>query len=160
VLFTSEGLSLLRHDDEIERLRRILDVGNNEATVVLYLRDKKDYLRSYTKQLLKVDGRKPASDYWSALYVEQDTWLTDYESLVAKYQNGFGAANVVVIDYDHEMRTAGNVIPSFLRVLEIHSTEELDIRAYFLNPTDAMAAQRPRKRWSQRAKQTWLRWLS
>ncbi len=159
VLLTSEGLSLLRHDDEINRLRNILDADNTETTVILYLRDKDDFLRSYTSQLLKVRGRKPSNDFWSALYVERDTWLTDYDSLISAYQNGFGPNNVVVIDYDAEMKERGNIIPSFLDVLGMSPTESVDLSSYFLNTTAESSAIAPQKGWSQRAKQAWLKWL-
>jgi hypothetical protein len=161
LVFTSEDLCWLRYDDEIDRLKTILAVGANDATVVLYLRNKHDFLRSYTAQIHKVPGRQPSDDPSSTLYVEPDTWLVDYDSLVATYQRGFGADNVVVIDYDHEMRTLGNVIPSFLRVLGVDSADELDSSSYFLNTTNPANQRKPlrgAKRWLERAKRAWLPW--
>ena len=161
IVFTSEGLSWLRYDDEIDRLRTVLDVGNHEAKVVLYLRNKPDFLRSYTAQIHKVPGRRPSNDPSSTLYVEPDTWLVDYDSLVATYERGFGAGNVVVLDYDHEMRQAGNVIPSFLRVLGLDAVDELDSSSYFLNTTNPADQRKPlrrAKRWIQRAKHAVLPW--
>ncbi len=158
VLFTSEGLSLLRYDDEIDRLSTILDAENAEVKVILYLRNKADFLRSYTSQLLKVKGRKPLPDCRSALYVEPDTWLTDYDALIATYQRGFGANNLVVIDYDDEMNHEGNVIPSFLRVLGSDASLESDTQAYFLNATNKSRARNPRQRWSQRLIRAWQKW--
>jgi hypothetical protein len=158
IVFTSEDLSWLRYDDEIERLLTILDVGNCEAKVVLYLRNKQDYLRSYTAQIRKVPGRQPSSDPVSCLYVESDTWLTDFDSLAAAYQRGFGADNVIVVDYDHEMKTTGNVIPSFLTALELNA-DELDYGSYFLNTTNPAEQRKPlrrARRWIERARQTWF----
>jgi hypothetical protein len=155
VLFSSEGLSLLRYEDEIERLKTILGPESADIQVILYLRNKADFLRSYMNQLLKTKGRKPAQDYRSALYVEQDTWLTDYDSLISTYQMGFGASNVVVIDYDDVMKREGNVIPALLRVLGVEASQEMNAASYFLNTTNKSAARAPKKRWPQRVKLAW-----
>jgi hypothetical protein len=161
IIFTSEALCRIRHDNEIERLRTLLDIGKNEAKVVLYLRNKDDFMHSYTAEIHKVPGRKPSPDPSSALYVEPDTWLIDYDSLIATYQRGFGAGNVIVIDYDNEMRNVGNIIPSFLKVLGVAPAEELDVTSYFLNTTDPGRRRMPShgtKRWLERAKHTWRKW--
>jgi hypothetical protein len=159
VLFTSEGLCLLRHEDEIERLKMIIDAAMADVTIILYLRNKPDFLRSYTNQLLKVDGRKPSQDYASSLYVEPDTWLIDYDSLVAAYRSGFGPNNVVVIDYDEEMKREGNVIPSFLRAVGARALHGDDVQSYFLNTTDKRATRRPKTRWSDRLLRASSKWL-
>jgi hypothetical protein len=49
VVFSTEGLSLLRHDDEIDRLKSVLGSESTNATIILYLRNKTDFLRSYTR---------------------------------------------------------------------------------------------------------------
>jgi hypothetical protein len=158
VLFTSEGLSLLRHDDEIDRLRTILDAANAEVSIVLYLRNKDDFLRSYIHQLHKVATRTAATDFWSALYVEPDTWLTDYDSLIAAYERGFGAKSVITIDYDAEMRQVGNIIPSFLNVLELPSTTASEVGSYFLNQSHGPVASPAIRRWGRKAKAAWRAW--
>lgn len=117
LIFTTEGLSLLRHPDELETLRGMFEGVCGAAGVVLYLRNKADYLESYRRQLLKVPGRKKSDTFWSALYVEDDTWLTDYDQLIAAYEGAFGAGSVKVIDYDGEMARRGNIIPSFAGAL-------------------------------------------
>jgi hypothetical protein len=155
VVFSSEGLSLLRYEDEIERLKSVLGPESADPQVILYLRNKADFLRSYTSQLLKLKGRKPAQDPTSALYVEQDTWLTDYDSLVSTYQKAFGASNVIVVDYDEVMKREGNVIPSFLRALGIDAFREIDVASYFLNTSDKRDRRSPRKSWAQRVKLAW-----
>jgi hypothetical protein len=163
IIFTSEALCWLRYDDEIRRLRGILNIGNHDVKVVLYLRNKAAFLRSYTSQIYKVQGRAPSSDRDSVLYVEPDTWLTDYTALVTTYQCGFGADNVVVIDYDEQMRTIGNVIPSFLRVIDLDSASELNFASYFRNTTDPDDQRKPSRgprRWINQAKQAWLQWKS
>jgi hypothetical protein len=161
IVFTSEDLSWLRHDDEIDRLRTILDAGNHQVKVVLYLRNKQDFLHSYTAQIHKVPGRQPSSDRCSVLCVEPETWLVDYVSLVATYQRGFGAGNVDVMDYDQQMRNDGNVIPSFLSTLGLDAGAELDSNSYFLNTTNPADQRKPSrgvKRWIERTKYAWRFW--
>ena len=146
---------------EIDRLRTILDLPNHEVKVVLYLRNKEDYLRSYTSQLYKVQGRKPSSDRRSVLYVEPDTWLIDYDSLLAAYHRGFGAENVVVIDYDEQMRQWGNAIPSFLKALCLDTSDAPNFSTYFRNTTNPDDQRKPSRmptRWINRARQAWLQW--
>ena len=135
IILTTEGLSLLRQQDEIDRLLRILDCDGVEITVILYLRNREDYLKSYKQQFLKKKGRVPSRDYWSALYVERDTWLLDYETLISIYKQSVGENRVVVIDYDKEMKVVGNTIPSFLKVIGIDPENERDISSYFCNRT-------------------------
>lgn len=122
VLMTSEGLGLLRFDDEIERLRRIVRAEAHEVRVIVYLRNKSDFLRSYTRQIRKRPGREPSDDPSSCLYVEPDSWLVDYERLLEVYRRGFGERNVRVIDYDEQVASVGSVVPSFLEALGIPSS--------------------------------------
>jgi len=136
VLLTTEGLSLLRFRDELERLRYILGDAEAEVSVVLYLREKSAYLDSYRKQLFKKEGRLPSKEYWSALYIEPDTWLTDYETLVQVYRDAFGDHRVTVMDYDKEMSTVGNIIPSFLKAIAVPPEAEGDSATYFENRTE------------------------
>jgi hypothetical protein len=135
IIFTTEGLSLLRHQDEIDGLLKIFDVNDFEITVILYLRNRDDYLNSYTQQLLKKKGRVPSGDYWSALYVEHDTWLIDYEQLISVYKRGFGEKRILVIDYDEEMKSFSNIIPSFLEVIGVNLKNQQDQSSYFFNST-------------------------
>jgi hypothetical protein len=131
VILTTEGLCLLRYDDEVDRLKSILGESASNTTIILYLRNKADYLKSYTRQLLKVRGRLPSDDPESSLYVEEDSWLWDYESLIALFARGFGSENVKVIDYDQEKQSRGNVLPSFLEAIGYRGEEDYD--EYFLN---------------------------
>jgi hypothetical protein len=137
LILTSEGLSLLRHPDEIERLAGVFGGDYDRIKIILFLRNPKDYLESYRLQLRKKKGRVPSADYWSALYVEDDTWLTNYQQLIDVYGEGFGRENVHVIDYDQEMEREGNVIPSFLRAigLEIEADERDSLSHYKDNAT-------------------------
>jgi hypothetical protein len=134
-IVSCEGLSLLRHDDELLALRRLLGPAAAQVSIVLFLRDKRAFLESYRRQLASQPGRAPSTDYWSALYVEDDTWLTDYDQLVAVYGRAFGPENITVIDFDAEVTRRGNVLPAFLEWLQIPPSEvdPADVARYRLN---------------------------
>lgn len=117
LIFTAEGLSHLRHPDELERLKQVLGNQYDSIRVILVLRDQATYLDRYRKQLLSKRGRKPSKDYWSCLYVEDDTWMTDYRQLQDAYASAFGKDSLHVIDYDREFQTCRNILPAFVRAI-------------------------------------------
>jgi hypothetical protein len=144
VIFTSEGLSLLRHEDELERLGEIIGSDSSSVTVILMLRNRDDYLDSYREQLLRKKNRKPSADYWSALYVEDNTWLNDYDALISAYQRKFGDNAVHVIDYDEEVKVRGNIIPAFLEAIGLDScvVDKSAYDSYRLNRTPGFQGRR------------------
>lgn len=119
IIFSTEGLSLLRTDMEMSRLAQIFDPSANNINIICVLRNKADYLSAYRKQILKVPRRKPSDDPRSALYVEPDSWLIDYDKLLEAYRIAFGTQSVHVIDYDIEVTKCGDVLPASLRALSI-----------------------------------------
>lgn len=123
LIFSAEGLSFLRFQDEIDVLMNILLQQRNKVKVILYLRNKRDFLNSYRIQLHKNPDRAPSKTYWSALYVEDDTWLIDYDALIELYSKNFGKENLVIFDYDEEVKNRGNVIPSFLEAIGFANQE-------------------------------------
>lgn len=135
IIFTTEGLSLLRYQDEVERLRHILNADRNGVSIILYLRNKTDFLRSYKAQILKIPGREFSSNPQSSLYVADDTWLLDYATLVSVFQAGFGERHVHVVDYDEEMSRESTIIPSFLKLLDLPLERFSDLNDYHLNKT-------------------------
>jgi len=146
LILSTEGLSLLRHRDEIQKLATILGSDYENIKIILYLRDKKDYLSSYRLQLKKKE-RKASTDYWSALYVEDDTWLIDYEQLITAYGDVFGLNNIVVIDYDKEMESRTNIIPSFVETvgLECSVEDETEFQSYHYNAALSLDSHKPKK---------------
>lgn len=118
VVFSNEGLSLLRYSDEMDSLRQMVPSGKIE--IVLYIRNVKDFVRSYSLQLRKNPLTLPeAIDKDSFAYLEPDSWVLDFETRIGGFRRAFGAENVTVVDYDRELQAEGNVIPSFLRIIGI-----------------------------------------
>ncbi len=138
VIISSEGLCWLRFDDETERLQKMLSQRGDQIKLILYLRDKSDFLRSYQAQINKKPGRKISDQRDSVLYVQPDTWLTDYDALVSTFERRFGKENLTVLDYDDELARMGSVIPSFLQVLGLQDEKAIR-REYFIHRTAAVA---------------------
>jgi hypothetical protein len=108
VIFSHEDLSYLRHDDELEHLRSLLQPL--PVVVVVYLRDKASFLRSYREQL-EVTGFGATDDPTSYAYTDADSWLVDYDALIDGYERIVGPVDVV--DYDAVVERDGSILASF-----------------------------------------------
>lgn len=118
LLFSTEGLSLLRFDEELSSLRSLLNADENDVEVIVYIRDRLSFLRSYRQQILKDPGRNFSTDKMSVLYAADDSWIADFDTLLRVYSRHFSA--VTALDYDAEMDAGnGNIIPSFLRAIGV-----------------------------------------
>lgn len=130
-VFSAEGLSYLRHEDEMSRLRAFFP--DEDVQIVTYHRKRKDFLASYAAEMRKHQLAEPI-DRDSFAYVGADSWLLDYEDRIDRFRLVFNSTNVHTIDYDLEVRRRGNVIPSFtdfLGVGNLFSPE--DCLPFFLN---------------------------
>jgi hypothetical protein len=117
VIFSNEDLSYLRFPDEVATLHDILG-REHHVTIVVFLRERREFLRSYRQQLLSVPGRQLSRDERSAFYVEPDSWLADYDALLAAYADEFGQANIRALDYDAAVSADGSVVPAFMRAID------------------------------------------
>ncbi|MCI0466408.1 MAG: hypothetical protein L0Y57_05300 [Beijerinckiaceae bacterium] len=130
LLFSAEGLSYLREQEELDWLRSVLP---GKAAIVAYLREPQEFLHSYRHALI-ARGISPSSETDSFAYTGEDSWLIDYNERLKPFRASFGAQNVISIDYGKEVANCGTVIPSFLRILgaESHFCEQ-EWSAFFLN---------------------------
>ncbi len=134
LVLSHEDLSYLRFDDEIARLQALL--AGPAVDVVVFLREPTAFLRSYCEQLTAMEFAL-SDDPSSFAYVEPDSWLTDYEALLAVYRHGFGPDHVHVLDYDAAMARDGSVIPAFTDLLGIPRPSLPPLDRYALNRTGA-----------------------
>ncbi len=130
IVYSHEDLSYLRFPDEFERLIRLLDPA--EVRVIVFLRDKQSFLRSYGDQLAAT-GFEASADPASFAYVGEDSWLVDYDSLLDGYRKAFGASNVEVVDYDAVMQQDASIIPTFAELLGVTRAELPPLDGYQLN---------------------------
>ena len=153
-IFSSEDLSHLRFPEEFARLKALLNVPPSEICVIVYLRNKDDFRRSYCHQIEQRRGRSISDDPDSAFYVEDDSWLFDYDSLVARYRQQLGC-KVIAIDYDAAVADRGNIIPSFLDVLGVPG-DALPWNDYFLHRSNSVGDTRDRGERADRAEEAAL----
>lgn len=99
LLFSAEGLSFLRTRRELRKLRSLFP-SNLDFRVILVERDAAEWLNSWRKQILSNPERGLSADPDSALYVEPDTWLVDFEQLKQAYRSEFG--NLTTLPYRRE----------------------------------------------------------
>ena len=112
LVIASETLSFLRNPAELSALAELLTT--REVTVVVTLRERSDYLRSWAEHLTR-DGFTLSDDPNSFAYVQPDSWLADYDSLLAAYRNQFGQESVRVVDYEAEILAHTSVIPGIMK---------------------------------------------
>ena len=114
-LFSAEGLSLLRHVDEVALLASMLPANTQ---IIAYTRNIDDDRRSHIQQFEK-SGIELSDDPDCYTYMTDDSWMLDYDLRLPPYRQQFGHENVHVIDYDKVFAVEQGVIPSFLSTLGI-----------------------------------------
>lgn len=150
LIFTTEGLYMLRHDDEIDTLKGILSSEKFQILVILATRNKQEFLESMRTQIKKVPSRNVSSDPASHLYVEPDSWLARYDEVEALWRAHFGDESLRIVDYDLARTTGnGNVLPVMLEALDIPESLQSGCEEYFHNT---------RTQWS-RLKQSVYAWM-
>ena len=130
IVVSCEDLSLLRTDTELARLTRLFTPETTR--IVVCLRSPEGFLQSW-KNHLEHDFFERSKDPTSFAYVEDDSWLVDYASLVDVYRRHFGVDNVTVIDYESAMAEHGSVIPALAATFLPAGTSLPDWQTYRLN---------------------------
>ena len=130
LFFSAEGVSLLRHPDELARLKALIPV---ETDIVIALRERAGFLASYRAQIGDRASTDPA-DYEHYRYVADDSWIADYAPRLALLRATFGAERVRTIDYDAAMAADGSILPAFLAAIGMGGVfTEAEWRVPFLN---------------------------
>jgi hypothetical protein len=118
VLFSAEGLSFMRTPAEAAALRDLLAPRHVQTVVVL--RNPAEYLRAFRVSHQRWYS-EPSAGRASVAYWEPDSWLVQYEQLIATL--GLVGAPPAVIDYDAQMAIDGTVVPALLRAIGISDGE-------------------------------------
>jgi hypothetical protein len=113
LIISCEELSLFRFREELASLRMLVD----DATIVIYLREPARWLESQRDELTKPTNVGLSNDRGAFNYLEQDSWLVDYDARIEGFARFF--EDVRVLDYDAELEADGSIIPSFCRQLGI-----------------------------------------
>ena len=139
LLISSETLSFLRNPAELSALAKLL--ATREVTVVVTLRERSNYLRSWAEHLTR-DGFTLSDDPNSFAYVQPDSWLADYDSLLAAYRNQFGQESVRIVDYEEEMDMHGSVIPGIMKHIVTTTYNLPEWRGVFKNSSKQFSEKR------------------
>jgi len=94
-IFSSEGLSYLRTEAECLQLKDLFPNEDLQFKIIVVLRNKDDFLASYKAQIVKNPERKESSDPRSGFYVEDDTWLVDFETMIQAYRSVFSTVTII-----------------------------------------------------------------
>lgn len=78
IIWSNEGLYLLNSIHEYQKLLKLFTPFSSKIIVVCCFRDLESYKSSYTSQLVS-QGITSSTDPHSYRYVEEDSWLYDYE---------------------------------------------------------------------------------
>lgn len=78
VIWSNEGLYLLHSEREYKRLRALFDAHSDAVVCVCCFRDRASYRASYMMQLQR-NGIAFSEDRSSYRYVDEDSWLFDYD---------------------------------------------------------------------------------
>lgn len=115
-VFSAEGMSYLRHIDEVEALKSFFPGA--EIDIVVYLRERESYRRSHQGQF---DRRVAAGRQLDPSFADlgPGSWLLDYEARLQPFRAVFGETHVHIVDFDAARASEGSVIPSFLRLLGV-----------------------------------------
>ena len=94
-LISGESLSLIRTLEEVERLVEL--IGTRNIEIIVTLRRKDHWWKSYRQQILKTGIRsvKPLS----AANLKNKEWLLDHERLVQVFKRTVGNKNVHILNY-------------------------------------------------------------
>jgi hypothetical protein len=128
LIYSSELLSLLCHDDEVATVMRLLE--GRDVGVVMYTRNPADFLESY-RFTIGLFGLEPPTRPDAINDLSVDSWLVDYQSRIDLWARH---APVTVIDYDEVVARDGSVIPSFAGLVGVPPVD------YRLNTTDELRA--------------------
>jgi hypothetical protein len=115
VLVSLEDLSYARTTAEVSALAELFE--GRVVTLVVALRTREGYLESMRSQLRRMylPDRSPYPDSMS--YTEPDSWLVDYDTLVAVFEAGFGP--LTILDYDACIAERGSIVPDLWRACHL-----------------------------------------
>ena len=136
LLISCEDFSYARTTAEVEALRDL--VAPRELSVVVTLRDPEAFLRSYSNEISS-QGFERSSIQGSFAYVEDDSWLVDYDRMLSVYRDVLGPDRVHVVDYETAMRQDGSTLPAVMAGCGARSGQLPDWEEYRFNSSGPRA---------------------
>ena len=134
LLISAEGMSYVRHHDEVARLVALLHP--RRVSVVGVLRERASFLGSYAQALADA-GFAPSPYRESFAYVKEDSWLLDYDALLSAYREVLGADRVATVVYERAVECHGSIIPGGLAACGFHDSQLPPWEGFRYNATRA-----------------------
>jgi len=97
IIWSNEGLYLLNSETEYQRLNTLFAEHSQQTVCLCCFRDKTTYLESYRKQLQSLN-LSLSNDPHSTRYLEEDSWLVDYDRKQKLLKAVFD--DTLVLEYD------------------------------------------------------------
>ena len=119
-----ESLSLVSCTSEVERLVELL--SPREVHVIIVLRDREEFLKSLRKQILRLGLRQTKKFPDSCLYLEDDSWIADFDRLKGLFTDVLGMDRVHIVDYDKAVKRDGSIVPELWSVARLPSLGDRD----------------------------------
>jgi hypothetical protein len=117
LIASMESLSLVSCTAEVERLVELL--SPREVHIIIVLRDRSEFLTSMRKQIQRLGLRRTMKFPDSCLYLEDDTWIADFDRLKGLFTDVLGLDRVHIIDYDQAVKHYGSVVPELWSVARL-----------------------------------------
>lgn len=99
LIISAEAISYLRHQLEIDRLKHLFPNGA-EVIPILFLRDKLEWIESYTRQFMDKARHLPSEKTDSVLNVSKNSWLLQHEEIENLFKRNFPKTKVFKYNSD------------------------------------------------------------
>ncbi len=134
LIASHEELSFIRRHEEVEFLAKLLN--GRQIQVVIALREKNSFLRSYRNQLTQM-GYPTSSPYQdSFMYTKEDSWIVDRTGLVGAFSDVLGSSSVSVIDYEATTLKYGSIVRALWSVTGLPDELSPSVDGYWLNVSE------------------------
>lgn len=124
MILSSEPLSFVRTRAEVSTLKDLLYSYTDKIEVILVLREKKEWWRSYKANVKK--NIKPGTEIlWHSQYnINSNSWVLDWPALIEAYEAEFGKINILNYHRSH-------IIPDLFSAMQIpHEKMNVPLKRY------------------------------
>jgi len=132
-IISNEDLFFARTKQEASCLLSLLE--GFDVAIVLVLRDRNAFARSYNHQVQKQGSQ--SEDRESVNYTQSDSWIYNYGDCMDTYAYIFGADKVRTIFYDAEVAANRSILPAIWEACELPASLVNNISAIWENAAES-----------------------
>ena len=135
IIITSEHFhSRCIYDDEVEKLKSLLDIYFDKIEVIVYLRPQIDVAISLYTTILRSGGASEFTQFLSKNCNTENEYY-NYDSLLQRWSKTFGRKNVFPKIFDPKLFIEGDLIKDFLGFISI---VDIEILQFFNNANESL----------------------